>query len=947
MSLTWKLFVAHARQQKARLGLTALAMIAAVGVVLWVVSAYDAIASKFDAQTAEFTGDYSVFVIPTSPDDGLSPALVAAATAAPQVEVANPVTQFRMRFRKAGEPPEPAAGPGGRRMGPLGPYVVGTDSRDARYPLADGRWMNPDAGTEAVVSSGVAEALSLKPGDAIEFRAKSGEVVSFTVVGVTEQVKDVESAMTRTKGGAPGGSNRGPASLAAYVPLGAIEKLTGEPAKINLVEVRLKRGATDAQFSDALAPYLGSSAPAAELLRTEDIRGKLSSGFAAEGARKQAYFVTALSILASAFIIFTTLSMGVSERARQLAMLRAVGLRRSQVAALVLVEALVLAAVGWAGGVFGGWALLKYLASLGPQLFPQGVSLGGPALLITAGCSLAGALLASVFPIWKATRISPVEAMAPLQTAPRGPGWYAALGLVSLVLIAINPVLILVSSVPETARFALVLLVGAPATVAGFVLLAPLAVLAVERVLVPVVAAAFRLQPNLLRSQLSSQLWRSVGIAASLMLGLGLYTATQVWGWSMLGGFLPGRWTPNAIVKLDPGVSDEFVEAIRNTPGVKPDACLPVAIEQVKLVGDPLKSGERDSAVRQDNVVLVGVDAAAAFEGAAPPFQLTFVQGDRAEALAKLKDGRHCIVPESFVTYAGLKVGDKIGLVPPKTPDKPVEYTIAGVVQMPGSNWLTKTTGLRRQSVRTAGLVFAPRAQVRQDFDLPRVEFVWLNTDPGTTKADLEERLKPLVAAARPSKDGPRPEGKKNPEGKKGPRPDGAGGRSGGRPGGEPVQVALLSDVRDGLRGRGGAAVQAMGLLPLVTLLVVSLGVVNTIAASVRARRWEFGVLRAVGVRRLGLTKLVLAESVLIGFVASALSFGFGLLVAWECLGLIRYVSNPWFEGATIPFTVPWVALAYGYALTFVLCVLAALWPAVWTGRVEPLTLLQGGRAAT
>ena len=35
--------------------------------------------------------------------------------------------------------------------------------------------------------------------------------------------------------------------------------------------------------------------------------------------------------------------------------------------------------------------------------------------------------------------------------------------------------------------------------------------------------------------------------------------------------------------------------------------------------------------------------------------------------------------------------------------------------------------------------------------------------------------------------------------------------------------------------------------LPLITLLVTSLGVVNTIMASVRARRWELGVLRPWG----------------------------------------------------------------------------------------------------
>lgn len=1003
LGLTWKLFVAHARQQKVRLALTALAMVAAVGVVLWVVSAYEVIAARFDEQTDEFVGNYTAFVVPQSLEGELSAEFVSALEHDPAVEAANAVTQFRMSFRRAGtppaspavpssatpgsSPPDSAAPPRGRGLGRMGPTIVGTNAREPRYPLVDGRWLDPAAGTEAVVASGVAEALSLKPGDSIEFRTKSGEVLGLTVVGITEQVQDVESAMTRTKGGAPGGTNRGPASLAAYVPLSRIAELTGAAPRINLVEIRLKPAAT----LDTLSGHVAAAAPVAELIRPEDVRAKLSSGFAAEGARKQAYFVTALSILASAFIIFTTLSMGVNERARQLAILRAVGLRRSQVASLVLAEAAVLALFGWIGGLAGGWLLLKLLAAASPQMFPNGVSLGGTSVVLTGACSFLGALLASIFPIWKATRISPLEAMAPLPATTRSSRWYSLAGLLSLALIALNPLLVFVPGIPESVRFALILFVGVPATVAGFILLAPLVVLGVEKVFSPVFAGVLRLQTNLVQTQLSNNMWRSAGIAAALMLGLGLYTATQVWGWSMLGGFLPGRWTPNTIVKFAGGLSDESLAKVAATPGIRPDACFELAVEQTRLVGDPLRSGERDSAVRQDNVSLIGIDTEAALGGAQPAFQLAFVQGDRGDALAKLKEGegRNCLVPDTFLTYAGLGVGDRIGLIPHKHPDQPVEYTIVGVVSMPGSNWITKTTGIRKQSVRTAGLVFAPREQVRRDFELPKGEFFWLNAEPGVTKADLEERLKPLAsagagrgsrgrsrgvpgdapserpragemgaaaspAAAPTATPAPRDASRSGGGPAEPVRPRGASGVGGGPSGGgggglgsEAVQVSLLHEVRDGLRSRGGSAVQAMGWLPLITVIVVSLGVVNTVAASVRARRWEFGILRAVGLTRWGLSRLVISEALLVGFVASVLSLAFGILTGLTCLGLIRYVSNPWFEGVATPLTIPWLQLAYGYALTFALCFVAALWPAISSSRAEPLALLQAGRAAT
>ncbi|TWT29679.1 FtsX-like permease family protein [Blastopirellula retiformator] len=955
MSLILRLFLAHARQQKVRLALTLTAMIAAIGVVLWVVSAYEKIASKFEDQTANFVGAYEVFVIPTELDDQLSPELLTALENDRMIAAVNPVAQFRMSIRRVGPPPE-GAGPPGRGMGRMGPTIVGTNSLEPRYELSDGRWLKEDATDEAVISSGIAKTLTVRPGDSIEIVDKEKRPSSFTVVGVVEQVDDVEFAMMRTKGGAPGGTNRGPASLATYIPMSAVEPLTGSAPAINLAELRL-----DAALKmDKLEQKVASVADNAELLRPADIQAKIAGGFEAEGARKQAYFVTALSILASAFIIFTTLSMGVNERARQLAVLRAVGLRRMQVASLVVTEALALALFGWLGGLLGGWLLLQALASATPQLFPDGVALGGASVLLTGCCSLFGALLASIFPIWKATRISPLEAMAPLQVAPGGFRSYGAIGLVSLLLIAINPLLVYLPGLPETLRFALVLLVGAPATIVGFILLAPLFVLVVEKIFSPVVATVMRLQNNLVQTQLSANMWRSAGIAASLMLGLGLYTATQVWGWSMLSGFLPGRWTPDVIVKFDPGLPVETVEKVRQTEGVLADQFLSVAVEQTKLVGDPLKSREKDSAVRQDNVCLIGLDAAAGLGGDSPLFRLEFVQGTREEAIAKLQQGRYCILPDTFQRLAGLNVGDKVGFIPPSDPDNPVEYEIAGIAAMPGSNWITKTTGLRRNSVRTAGLAFASERQVRDDFKLPNREFFWLNVASGVTAEQLQERLQTLVASSR---GGGRPNGETGPgreaaargESTRQPpvaaaagppaRGPGRGRGRGGRDG--PVQVSSIKDVRDSMRSRAGAAINAMGWLPLITLVVVSLGIVNTIAASVRARRWEFGVLRAVGLKRFGLSRLVLSEALLIGAVASLLSLAFGVVVGWSCLGLVRYVSNAWFEGVATSLIIPWTSLWFGYALTFVLCTIAALWPAISAGRTEPLTLLQAGRAAT
>jgi len=39
----------------------------------------------------------------------------------------------------------------------------------------------------------------------------------------------------------------------------------------------------------------------------------------------------------------------------------------------------------------------------------------------------------------------------------------------------------------------------------------------------------------------------------ALTIGLGLFAATQIWGYSMLGPFVPGDWVPEMLISLQEG----------------------------------------------------------------------------------------------------------------------------------------------------------------------------------------------------------------------------------------------------------------------------------------------------------------------------------------------------------------------------------------------------------
>ena len=72
------------------------------------------------------------------------------------------------------------------------------------------------------------------------------------------------------------------------------------------------------------------------------------------------------------------------------------------------------------------------------------------------------------------------------------------------------------------------------------------------------------------------------------------------------------------------------------------------------------------------------------------------------------------------------------------------------------------------------------------------------------------------------------------------------------------------------------------------------------------------GVLRAVGLTRFALVRIILAEAVLIGLVACLASLGFGVMAGWCGVGISQYVS--FFGGLATPLVIPWAKLAMGFA---------------------------------
>jgi putative ABC transport system permease protein len=947
MNVSRKLALAYARRHPARMLLTSLATIASACVVVWVVSGYDALVGQFGNKAAEYLGRYDLFLVPDSAQDSVLPAeLIEAMHKDAAIAEWEPALQWSVRVKtekavdidassKGSSSSAQGAGQSGQPQGapPERPKLVGTNSATPPYPLVQGRWIDThDAALrEAVISDQSAEQLHVGLGDEVLVILGTKEY-RLTLVGIVAQAFSAPTSEKTSESGRPlmaaSGTTLGPAAAALYVPFALAEKITRQTGKINLVNIKLRPG-EQAAFRARWLPQVLQTKPPVILVGVQDIQNAMAEATIATNARRQAWAATCMSLLAALFIIFTTLSMGVVERVRQFAIMRAIGLTQSQVARVIAAESLVMALIGWAGGLIAGWGLLAVASYAKPGLFNH-PSLGGWCVLLAGVAALGGALAASILPAWQATRVQPLEAMSPRRQVPPALRTWVITGAIGAVLMALNPLLVYCVPAANAPLYGTCAALGFTSMVIGLLLIAPLTVIVTEAAVGPWLARAIRLEPRLLRAQLSSNLWRTLGTALAMSVGLGLYVSMMIWGYSMLQPFKPGDWVPDMLVTLQSGgLPDAEIDTVRHLPGIIPEQCVPLAVEQPRLAGDITDSEKGNSVTRQDNILMIGLDPQTAFGGSRSLVGAKFVQGGREQAIARLKQGRFCIVPDHFLTATGLKLGDHFDLVPPDMPDKPVQYTIAGVVELPGWHWIAQVSGLRRRGIRSAAMVFASYDNVRRDFDIRDTNYLWMNVKPGADVPQIGAELQPLAD---------RYLGPGTVINVRGPSSFGA------TKFGQSLRITTPDDVRTQLLARADDVIWAMCELPLITLLVTSLGVVNTIVASVRARRWELGVLRALGVTRWGLARMILAEGLLIGLVACILSLSFGVMAGWCATGVSQNAS--FFGGLATPLVVPWGQLAAALSATLGLCLAASLWPAIRIGRTEPLQLLREGRSA-
>lgn len=318
--------------------------------------------------------------------DGDPGQVVTAAAALPEVAAVSTSASTYLGFSTA-------AGPGALEVQTL------PDRPEFRWStLASGRW--PTAADEVALSPGTAKSYAVGEGGVLALDPQDGQPArQLVVTGLLDEGRSLLAALGDSGVVAP--------AFAAAAPAGSLS---------TTVLLRVRPGTEPDAVAAALRPVVGETgtvqtsaeAGAAALEQTTgigDVFGYLVLVFGS------------IALLVGSMIILNTLVIILTQRRREIGLLRAVGASSRQVRRMLLAEALLTGLLGSALGVAVGVGVAALAGTLTGSIT---AGLAVPPLTVGL-CFVGGVLvtvLASLVPVRRASRVAPLEALRPVAPEP-------------------------------------------------------------------------------------------------------------------------------------------------------------------------------------------------------------------------------------------------------------------------------------------------------------------------------------------------------------------------------------------------------------------------------------------------------------------------------------------------------------------------------------------------
>lgn len=576
-----------------------------------------------------------------------------------------------------------------------------------------------------------------------------------------------------------------------------------------------------------------------------------------------------VALIVGVFLIFNTFNIVVAQRAQELALFRAMGASWAQVTGSVLVEALLVGVFGSTLGLLAGIGLGMAGSAALTNLI--GAQLPGAGIQVgTTAIVLAyvvGILVTVLAAMVPAIRASAVPPLAAMRDVARPDKPLRVLSIVGAAMAVPGAVLVAAALTGLGGLTLPLLLVGVGLVFLGVTLLSPL----LTRPLAGLIgkAVAWGVPGRLgVRNALRNPR-RTAVTSAALMIGVTLVSAASVLGASFTKTI------------------DETVSA---TVGAE-------IIVQTNATQGPPNGEIGFSAEAMDEVrALPGVDQAvplyltadAQVDGQGAPFGGAFAVDDLAVArdmfAMETVDGElRTLGADEFVTdentadSRGWQVGDSI----------PVELVKGGEQQY-------RLVGIYASTPIWTDSMILPRSAV-DNFAGPLALQGYVSLDEGADSEAVIADIERIMA------DYPL------------------------------VTVGDRSSLLDQFNSFIDIALGIIYVLLGVAIVIALLGILNTLLLSIYERTRELGLLRAVGLGRRGVTRMVGTESVVMAVFGCLL----GIVVG---VGLGAAISAALIDRDFLTtVAIPWVSLLIFVLVAVVAGVLAGLWPAWRAARLNVL----------
>ncbi|MGY0017974.1 ABC transporter permease [Streptomyces sp. cg35] len=653
----------------------------------------------------------------------------------------------------------------------------------------------------------------------------------------------------------------------------AQRELIGRTGQFTQINVAAASGVSDAQLKRNVADTLGTPYKIQTQQEAADANAADVGSFM-DVIKYALLGFAGIAFLVGIFLIINTFSMLVAQRTREIGLMRAIGSSRKQVNRSVLVEALLLGVVGSVVGVAAGVGLaiglMKMMSAAGMDLSTDDLTVKWTTPAIGLLLGIVVTVLAAYLPARRAGKVSPMAALRDAGT-PADVKAGAVRAAIGTVLTAGGGyALYLAAQADKASEGSLWLGAGIVGSLIGFVVIGPLLAGVVVRVISAVLLRFFGPVGRMAERNALRNPRRTGATGAALMIGLALVACLSVVGASMVA---------SATDQLDKSVGADFIVEPGNG-AITPQAA--AALKKVTATGDV----EHVTEVKYVKTTLTTPDGEKEEEElvAASP---SYAQDLRREATSgelTAAYGKNAMsVGSEFAEKHGLNVGDTMTVAfdHGRTAKlKLAAITSDDTVFDKGAMYTdiaTATRYLPKDRVPLNGMMFAKAADGKAD--------------------QAYAALKKSVAA-------------------------------------DPtVKVKDQTDYKQTLKDQIGQLLNMIYGLLALAIIVAVLGVVNTLALSVVERTREIGLMRAIGLSRRQLRRMIRLESVVIALFGALLGLGLGMgwgataqkLLALEGLGVLE---------------IPWPTIISVFVASAFVGLFAALIPAFRAGRMNVLNAI-------